>query len=258
MRPERLFQILISEGAPSTSDSLERNVASLKATYPQADYRLYGNEELLDFLAGEFSAPVLNAYRAMTPFAFKADLARYCLLFKFGGLYSDLSYMHVRPIEFDGRCQLIVFRDVPGHPSWAVSNAIIYAEPESPVLHRAIERIVAHQQAGFYGCSPLDPTGPYMFGKVLAETEDWKTIRFGDSRLVSVDRTGRPNIIKLMPTGEVVAIRNKTVNGNITDLIASGGNDYNELWHGRRIWGESALTGQRLRAQRLMSRMRNK
>ena len=258
MLPTRLFQVLITDGFASTTDSLERNVASLKATYPQADYRLYGNEELLDFLADEFSEPVLNAYRAMTPFAFKADLARYCLLFKFGGLYSDLSYMHVRPIEFDGDCQLIVFRDVPGHPSWAVSNAIIYAERESPVLQRAIERVAAHHQAGFYGYAPLDPTGPYMFGRVLAETEDWKTIRFGDSRLVSVDRTGRPNIIKLMPTGEMVAIRNKTVNGNITDLIASGGNDYNELWYGRRIWGEPTVSNQRLRVQRLISKIRNK
>jgi mannosyltransferase OCH1-like enzyme len=244
--PRRLFQVLItdeSSQALETTHALERNIESLKSTYPKAEYQLYGDRELIDFLAENYPEPVLQAYRALTPYAFKADLARYCLLFTYGGLYSDLSYLHLRPIEIGPRREMVVFRDIPGHPSWAVSNAIIYAEARSPVMERAIGRVVEHFKARYYGYHSLEPTGPYMFGRILAETSDWTTIKFGDSSLLNIDRTGRPNIVKVMPTGEVIAIRNKTKNSQITDLVASGGNNYNTLWAERRIWGESGTRG---------------
>lgn len=245
MTPQRLFQILITDGplaAAAQKDSLLRNVKSFKSTYPGAEYRQYDNEAILDFLAENHTTAVLDAYRGIAPYAFKADLARYCLLYTYGGLYSDLSYLHLRAIELDEGYDMVVFRDIPGHPSFATSNAIIYAEPASPILERAIDRVVTNFQTGYYGHSSLDPTGPYMFGRILAEAPNWHTVRFGDSQLLNVDRTGRPNIVKIMPGGEVVAIRNKTKDGQITDLIVSGGNDYNRLWTERRIWGEPGKT----------------
>ena len=239
MTPGRVFQVLITEpgSAAVSTASLRRNIASLKLTYPHAQYRRYGDEELLDFISENHAPAVLAAYRAMAPYSYKSDLARYCLLYTYGGLYSDLSYLHLRAIDVDDRCEMVVFRDIPGHPSWATSTAVIYSKPNNPVLKRAIDQIVANHKAGYYGCSSLDPTGPYLFGRVLAETQDWTNIKFGDSQLLNTDQTGRPNIVKIMPTGEVVAIRNKTKNGTIEDLISEGGNDYNKLWVERRIWG---------------------
>jgi mannosyltransferase OCH1-like enzyme len=239
--PNTIFQILIADrplAQITRSGDFERNAESLKATYPDATYTLYGHEELAEFIAGNFPAEVFDAFTALRPFAFKADLARYCLLYKLGGLYSDLSYLHLRPIMVDADTDLVVFRDAPIHPSWAASNAIIYARPHCEVLERAITRIVSHHQARFLGISPLEPTGPYMFGRVLAETTDWRRIRFGDSPLVNVDSKGRHNILKVMPGGEIIAIRNKIVNSSISDLIGGGGNDYAKLWSRGEVWGE--------------------
>lgn len=239
MIPHRIFQILITDGGVgevSVTDTFERNLASLTSTYPGVPYHRYSNEELLDFLRDHFPSDVLAAYRALRPYAFKADLARYCLLHADGGLYSDLSYLHLRPIVMPADRNLVVFRDIPGHPAWSTSNALILAAPGSPVMERAINRVLAHFRSRYHGLSPLDPTGPYMFGRVLAEGEDWKSVLFGDSRLLNVDATGRPNIIKVMPTGEMVAIRNKTKDCQISDLVVSGGNNYNQIWQNGRVW----------------------
>lgn len=262
-RPLRLFQIMITDGAqpsPVTTDTFARNVDSFRSTYPDAEYQRYGNDELVEFLAANYPEPVLQAYQALTPYAFKADLARYCLLHTHGGLYSDLSYLHLRPIEIGDRCKMVVFRDIPGHPSWAVSNALIYAEAKSPVLKRAIDRVVEHCNAHFYGHSSLEPTGPYMFGRVLAETSDWTSITFGDSPRLNIDSTGRVNIVKMMPSGEIVAIRNKTAEGEFSDLVPSGGNNYNRLWSERRIWGEPDTRGliERLRSDLKAKRVRKR
>lgn len=262
-RPLRLFQIMITDGtqpSPATTDSFARNVDSFRSTYPDAEYRRYDNDELTAFLAANYPEPVLQAYQALTPFAFKADLARYCLLHSYGGLYSDLSYLHLRPIAIGSRCKMVVFRDISGHPSWAASNALIYAEAGDQVLARAIDRIVAHFNTRFYGHSSLEPTGPYLFGRVLAETSDWRSITFGDSPRLNTDRTGRVNIVKMMPSGEIVAIRNKTAEGEFSDLVPSGGNNYNRLWSERRIWGEPDTRGliERLRSDLKAKRVRTR
>ena len=234
--PERLFQVLITDnetGVVTFTEKLERNIGSLRATYPNAVYRRYVDEELLDFIADNYPNEVLQAYQGMRPNAFKADLARYCLLHTYGGLYSDLSYFHVRSIEI-GDADMVVFRDIPGHPSWATSNAVIYAKPNSPVLYRAIERVVSHFKHGYYGIHPLEPTGPYMLGRVLAETQNWMSITFGDSQWQDTGAGRR--IVKVLPNEMVVAIRNKTIDGQISELISGGGDNYIQLWNDRRIW----------------------
>lgn len=246
MFPRRLFQILITDGNSTDSNRtsvFEFNTGSFKTAYPEAEYRLYDDKEIVNFLTSHYPSSILYTYQALTAFAFKSDLARYCLLHTFGGMYSDLSYLHLRPLEVTPTCKTVVFRDIPGHPSWAVSNAIIYSKPNNEILARAIARIVENHATRFYGHSPLEPTGPYMFGRVLAETENWKTIAFGDSRLINTDRGGKPDILKVSPSGEVIAVRNKSRNGHISDMVSTGGNNYIELWKNRRIWGETAPHG---------------
>lgn len=241
---ERIFQILITDGPASESrfsEDLLRNIQSLKALYPDATYARFDNDQIVAFLRQHFPSEVLDAYQKLTPFAFKADLARYCLLHEYGGLYSDLSYLHFRPLPLKKNTDLVVFRDIPGHPAWAVSNSVIYARPKSPVLMRAIQRIVAHHQSRYYGLSPLDPTGPYMFGRALAEEYHWHETLFGDSKLLSQEDNGRANIVKTMPTGEVIAIRNKVNSCSIDELVEGHSNNYVDLWNAKRIWGETGF-----------------
>ncbi|TKZ17919.1 hypothetical protein FAP39_13790 [Shimia litoralis] len=241
---DRIFQILITDGAVDQSrfsSDLKRNIESLQAVYPDATYEMFDHDMIADFLQHHFPRDVLDTFHALTPYAFKADLARYCLLHKFGGLYSDLSYLHLRAITAENGTNMVVFRDIPGHPSWATSNAIIYAKPQAAALERAIDMIVAHHKAGYYGQHPLDPTGPYLFGRALAAADDWTTTVFGDSQLVSVEKSGRANILKVGPAGEVIAIRNKVNNCSIDELIAGHSNSYSDLWAAKRIWGETGL-----------------
>ena len=133
---DKVFQILILEDPidPSRfSQSLQQNIASLKAIYPAAEYTLYDDARIREFLSEEFAPEVLDAYDLLAPFAYKADLARYCLLYTFGGLYSDLSYLHITAIEPEEDINLIAFSDIPRiHPPWSTSNALVFARPGLP------------------------------------------------------------------------------------------------------------------------------
>ncbi|MEE9387547.1 MAG: glycosyltransferase [Paracoccaceae bacterium] len=239
---DRIFQILITDGQVDESkfsEELVRNISSFRSMYPDARYNRYENQEIIEFLSQCFSDDVLAAYQGMAPYAFKSDLARYCYLYEYGGLYSDLSYLHIRKIKPQKKTNMILFRDIPIHPPWATSISVMFAKPKSPALARAISRIVEHHKSQYYGLTPLDPTGPYMFGRVLSEVDDWMSTVFGDSRLLSREQGGRPNIAKVLPTGEIIAIRNKFNDSSIDEMIGGHSNNYSDIWHAKQVWGEA-------------------
>ena len=55
-------------------------------------YYLYNDADCRAFIRSAFPPDVLYAYDLLIPTAFKADLWRYCVLYKFGGVYLDVKY----------------------------------------------------------------------------------------------------------------------------------------------------------------------
>ena len=63
---------------------------SVREWYEDTDYKLYDNEEVEKFLDTHFDPEIRAAYDSLNPLAYKADLARYCILYKNGGWYLDV------------------------------------------------------------------------------------------------------------------------------------------------------------------------
>ena len=53
---------------------------------------LYNDADCRAFIQSAFPPDVVAAYDRLIPTAFKADLWRYCVLYKFGGVYLDIKY----------------------------------------------------------------------------------------------------------------------------------------------------------------------
>lgn len=71
------------------------NMSRLVESFKQSgwDYRFYSDEDAQNFLSTHFPAEVREAYDAIRPGAFKADLFRYCALLIHGGVYADVDIM---------------------------------------------------------------------------------------------------------------------------------------------------------------------
>jgi mannosyltransferase OCH1-like enzyme len=54
------------------------------------EYKFYDDEDAKAFLSLHFPGEISEAFNAIIPGAFKADLLRYCLLFIYGGVYADV------------------------------------------------------------------------------------------------------------------------------------------------------------------------
>ena len=53
---------------------------------------LFNDRDCREFIMREYPPDVLNAYDSLLPTAFKADLWRYCVLYKYGCVYLDVKY----------------------------------------------------------------------------------------------------------------------------------------------------------------------
>jgi len=71
------------------------NMSRLVESFKQSgwEYKFYSDSDAELFLETHFPSEVLEAYRALIPGAFKADLFRYCALLIHGGVYADVDIL---------------------------------------------------------------------------------------------------------------------------------------------------------------------
>ena len=88
-----------------------------------------------------------QAYDAIIPGAFKADLFRYCALLIYGGVYADMDVMLESNLDatISGDIGFMVPMDEPGTPvdqRMCLWNGFIASAPGHPFLARVIETVV--------------------------------------------------------------------------------------------------------------------
>jgi hypothetical protein len=71
------------------------NMSRLIESFKQSgwEYKFYTDDAAGNFLSTHFPSEVREAYDALRPGAFKADLFRYCVLLIHGGVYADMDIM---------------------------------------------------------------------------------------------------------------------------------------------------------------------
>ena len=232
-----LASILITS-APNIPDPLpvviRENIQSFKDVYPGIEHTLFDDRMIREFLSANFDGIVLHAYDELIPYAFKADLARYCILYKLGGVYADVSFMVLSPyLPTDGK--LAIFRDAGTTSPWAVANGFIAAPAGHKALAKAIEMVCDHVKRGYHGSSPLCPTGPTLFGKAIALTCEPDELIIGEVLVRPQTSKAGYSLLCMAKTGLIAASRKGSV-ATIETLGIADGNNYAELWETRRVY----------------------
>ena len=84
-----IWSELSSAGLPPKMYACVRDNLVLNNVGVDCVHYLFHDAECRDFIAREYPPDVLMAYDRLIPTAFKADLWRYCVLYKYGGVYLD-------------------------------------------------------------------------------------------------------------------------------------------------------------------------
>ena len=141
---------------------------ALSAQNPDFEYYLYDDSMCYDFISKHFNPDVLDAFNSLKPGAYKADLWRYCVLYKYGGIYLDIKFKGVNGFRLESLRDKEHYVSDPSFNYIYTGLMVFY--PESIHLKHAIDCIVQHKQYRFYGLTPFDPTGPSLFQTLLIDS----------------------------------------------------------------------------------------
>ena len=234
----KLSQIYLTDiAAPQLPPYLEACTSSLKLSFSSLEYTLYNNQSLRDFIEINYDKDTLWAYDKLIPYAYKADLGRYCLLYKLGGWYFDISIRVMSGITLPEDIDMLIFRDIPtsSGTSWACANGLIYSKKNSAVFETAIKDVIENCRNNYYGVHSLCPTGPNLFGRALAKHGSSSAIAYGDLIPLTPNHSQK-NLAFILPDGFLFALLKPTGGGDLTGVGAIGTNNYNELYSKRNIY----------------------
>jgi mannosyltransferase OCH1-like enzyme len=157
---------------------MKNAVLTIIKNNPEFKYHLFDDNDCRNFIRDNFDESVLNAFDSLIPGAYKADLWRYCVLYKNGGVYLDIKYLPFNNFKFINLVEKEHWvLDVDKN---AIYNALIVARPNNEILLKAINKIIENVKNKFYGCSCLHPTGPLMLSELFTEYEKKNIDMFHD------------------------------------------------------------------------------
>lgn len=256
----KLHQIWISDGDAAPPQWISKKIQDLQRMYPDCEHHLYNRPELLKFIETHFNSNVVQAFKKVKPYAFKADLGRYCLLYVHGGYYFDAAICPRFRYEHNDDAFILQGETVVsnGEVCHNLDNGIMYfKEPFSPFLKSAIDKTVDNILNNKYGRNPLDVTGPSLLydldhstiKKFIHSVVDGKKVTCIDERVwfeyqhgfsAALDDSSSdwwPNNVK------------------ITKETAKGTNSYSKMWQCKDIFDDEVDCRERRTRELIVNRL---
>ena len=169
--PKKIFQTWEVKDNKMTKD-MQKIINTWKQFNPEYEYHFYDKNDRELFIKNNFSKQIYEAYSRIIPGAYKADLWRYCVLYKYGGVYVDIDTICMNSIdkflfhqvEFVG---LIDFnRDsILMEGNHNLANGFIASIPNSKILENCINIIVYQVEKNIIPHSKLNFSGPGVLGR---------------------------------------------------------------------------------------------
>jgi mannosyltransferase OCH1-like enzyme len=227
----------------------------IKKLYPNEEYHLYSGEELEQIIQDNFCDDVYISYKKLKPYACKADLARYCLLYLYGGLYIDLTLYFINTIPNLDSLEFFAFRDRQrvSMQCWAVQNCIMYSHKNSNITKNAIDLIVKHCKKEYYGIQPTDVSATTVLGmSIMNSLPNLKISTCGQQDFILKNDLNIETIKQLNKNGynnmdtlegyimddddKLIAIRKPSFDGDIERLGFNGTNNFVKMWNEKQIY----------------------
>lgn len=186
-------------------EQLAANVAQLKANNGAWEYRFYDDADIVEFIARNYSAAVVKRFHRISPRygAARADVFRYLLMYKVGGVYLDIKSLAARPLDdvLQPGDQFILsgwnndmqswgshyeLRDIP---SGEFQQWHIVCAPGHPYLKAVLENVMANIDRyipslhGIGKNGVLRVTGPIAYTRAIHAVKENFPHRVADSKV---------------------------------------------------------------------------
>jgi mannosyltransferase OCH1-like enzyme/glycosyltransferase involved in cell wall biosynthesis len=181
--------------------------------HPDWEYWLWTDVDNRAFIS-EHYAWFLPVYDGYPENIMRADAVRYFMLYHYGGLYVDLDFECLRPLEplLVGREVVIALeplehleKELVRQRSFkqVLCNALIASQPKHPFWEQVFQELKVYQNAN----DPLDATGPFMLTRAYDSFSQREALTIESSeRLCPItDEQSRHGILKDNATRQRIA-----------------------------------------------------
>lgn len=179
----------IYEGPREPSETLLNLTNTWKELHPNWEYRFWNTKDINIFL-NNFFPNYISFYESLPYDAQRWDFIRFLILYKYGGLYVDMDYECLEPIDcllIDCECcvgaepkENAIKNNVP----FILGTAFIAAIPFHPYLKQIIDKII-NSERPLLNKNPAFSTGPFLITNVYKEYSNKDEITILPSELVT-------------------------------------------------------------------------
>lgn len=129
---------------------MQENISFVTEINNDCHIHLYDLDDCRTFIKEYYDSDVLNAYESLIPLSYKSDLWRYCVLYKFGGIYQDIKLRPVKNFRYSELLNTEHFvRDVPISGS-GIYGAFMVCPPNHPLMTRCINKVLENVSTRYY------------------------------------------------------------------------------------------------------------
>lgn len=167
--PKKIHQVWIGSEPPREVLKLAKTV---KKCHPDFEYKLWRDSDLAEF--GLDTAPL---FLAAPNWGEKADILRYCILHKYGGVYLDMDiacYTSIEPLMKG----IDFFAGIPDFKFFEIANGVIGCVPRHPIMERMLKNLIPANSFEGRTMGTVERTGPLLFTRII--TQCWHEGIAGD------------------------------------------------------------------------------
>ena len=244
-------QIFITDNNESLPKLFVDSSNTVKNNLTHDNYKLYIKEEIQEFLNDNFPIEVLNCFQKLKPYALKKDLASYCIAFKKGGWFVDISIkinLRLNVKDFK-KLEFLGFRDYgpgvlkPNTINYLIQSSLFYTEAKSKIMEKAIEICIENCKKEFYGITTSCITGPGVLGRSQAQYGTNLNQIIGFFMPLTED-FNQKNRSYILPTGDIFALHKDTWlsnarGGDLKSFGAVGTNNHIEMYFNKEVFNKN-------------------
>jgi mannosyltransferase OCH1-like enzyme len=150
--------------------SVKESIETLKEQNPEFEHHLYDEAMCRTYLKNNFPKRVVQAFDKVVPYALKADIWRYCILYKKGGIYLDSKYYGIDGFKLITLTDKEYFCGVKHDDNSGIYNAFMICKPGNKKLLQSIKQFVKNTEENYYGHKALC-VGPLMMESFFTKKE---------------------------------------------------------------------------------------
>ena len=165
--PKYIFQTMETSLLPQ--DMYENCIKKWQKLNADYKYFYFDSLDCRKFIKNNFSKYIYDMYDKLIPGAYKSDLWRYCILYKYGGCYADIQSVPYVPLKIITKDMKFVSTiDRYNNLLLGIYQAFLCSTPKHECLEMTIYDTCHNIYFNKFGESYFDITGPTRIGKSLS------------------------------------------------------------------------------------------